>query len=188
MNLGRYVRRTAEHHPDAEAVVCGHVRLTYAELDDHSDRLAAALTGLGLSRGERVATLAANRAELVVTEVALYKAGLTRAPVNARLGDGEVAHLLRESDARVLLTDAAHLDTARRAVPGSGVKAVIGYDGPADLGPGYQELLAATPARPSTWSAPRTTSPSCTSPPAPPASSRQPCRRTAIGWPCCASR
>lgn len=79
MNLGRYVRRTAEHHPDAEAVVCGHVRLTYAELDDHSDRLAAALTGLGLSRGERVATLAANRAELVVTEVALYKAGLTRA-------------------------------------------------------------------------------------------------------------
>ncbi|MES4833316.1 AMP-binding protein, partial [Streptomyces anthocyanicus] len=55
MNLGRYVRRTAEHHPDAEAVVCGHVRLTYAELDDHSDRLAAALTGLGLSRGERVA-------------------------------------------------------------------------------------------------------------------------------------
>ncbi|MGQ4425719.1 AMP-binding protein [Streptomyces violaceoruber] len=63
----------------------------------------------------------------------------------ARLGDGEVAHLLRESDARVLLTDAAHLDTARRAMPGSGVKAVIGYDGPADLGPGYQELLAATP-------------------------------------------
>ncbi|MCL7367246.1 acyl-CoA synthetase [Streptomyces ardesiacus] len=145
MNLGRYVRRAAEHHPDAEALVCGGVRLTYAELDDHSDRLAAALTGTGLGRGERVATLAANRAELVVTEVALYKAGLTRAPVNARLGDGEVAHLLRESDARVLLTDAAHLDTARRAVPGSGVKHVIGYDGPSDLGPGYAHLLADTP-------------------------------------------
>ncbi|MEU9636840.1 long-chain fatty acid--CoA ligase [Streptomyces tendae] len=144
MNLGRYVRRTAGHHPDAEAVVCGRVRLTYAELDDRSDRLATALTGMGLRRGDRVATLAANRAELVVTEVALYKAGLTRAPVNARLGDGEVAHLLRESDARVLLADAAHLDTARRAVPASGVKAVIGYDGPADLGPGYAETLAAT--------------------------------------------
>ncbi|MFC9386756.1 acyl-CoA synthetase [Streptomyces venezuelae] len=148
MNLGRYVRRTAGHQPDAEAVVCGPVRLTYAELDDHSDRLATALRALGLRRGDRVATLAGNRAELVVTEVALYKAGLARAPINARLGATEVAHLLAESDARVLLTDAAHLDTARAAVPGSGVTTVLGYDGPCDLGPGYAETLAATEPEP----------------------------------------
>ncbi|MGY3847288.1 acyl-CoA synthetase [Streptomyces hydrogenans] len=148
MNLGRYVRRTAGHQPDAEAVVCGPVRLTYAELDDHSDRLATALRALGLNRGDRVATLAANRAELVVTETALYKAGLTRAPLNARLGTAEVAHLLAESDASVLLTDAAHLDIARAAVPGTGVKTVLGYDGPSDLGPGYAETLAGTEPQP----------------------------------------
>ncbi|MDI3404076.1 acyl-CoA synthetase [Streptomyces cavernicola] len=148
MNLGRYVRRTAGHHPDAEAVVCGPVRLTYAELDDRSDRLAAALRRLGLDRGDRVATLAANRAELVVTEVALYKAGLTRAPINARLGTGEVNQLLKESDARVLLTDAAHLEATRAATPGTGVKSVLGYDGPSDLGPGYADTLAATAPEP----------------------------------------
>ncbi|MFF1360562.1 long-chain fatty acid--CoA ligase [Streptomyces sp. NPDC058297] len=148
MNLGRYIRRTAGHQPDAEALVCGPVRLSYAELDDHSDRLATALRGLGLGPGERVATLAANRAELVVTEVALYKAGLTRAPINARLGTAEVAHLLTESDARVLLTDAAHVETAREAVPGTGVRTVVGYDGPSELGPGYAEILAATAAEP----------------------------------------
>ncbi|WP_380282046.1 long-chain fatty acid--CoA ligase [Kitasatospora purpeofusca] len=144
MNLGRYVRRTAGHHPDAEAVVCGSVRLTYAELDDQSDRLATALRGMGLDKGDRVATLSANRAELVVTEVALYKAGLARAPVNARLGDGEVAHLLRESGARVLLTDAGHLESARAAVPGSSVETVLCYDGPGELGPGYARTLADT--------------------------------------------
>lgn len=148
MNLGRYVRRSAGHHPDAEAVVCGPVRLTYGELDDQSDRLASALCGLGLTRGDRVATLAANRAELVVTEVALYKAGLARAPVNARLGDAEVAHLLRESEAQVLLTDAGHLDTARAALPGTSVKTVIDYDGPGDLGPGYADTLAGSAAGP----------------------------------------
>ncbi|WP_318209478.1 MULTISPECIES: long-chain fatty acid--CoA ligase [unclassified Streptomyces] len=148
MNFGRYVRRTAGHQPDAEAVVCGPARLTYAELDDHSDRLATALLALGLNRGDRVATLAGNRAELVVTEVALYKAGLARAPINARLGTAEVAHLLAESDARVLLTDAAHLDAARAAVPGTGVKTVLGYDGPNDLGPGYAETLAGTEPEP----------------------------------------
>ncbi|MFE2110336.1 long-chain fatty acid--CoA ligase [Kitasatospora sp. NPDC059463] len=144
MNLGRYVRRTAGHHPDAEALVCGPVRLTYAELDDRSDRLATALRAMGLDRGDRVATLAANRAELVVTEVALYKAGLARVPVNARLGEAEVAHLLRESEARVLLTDAGHLDTVRAALPGTNVKTVVCYDGPGELGPGYPQTLADT--------------------------------------------
>lgn len=148
MNLGRYVRRTSSHQPDAEAVVCGPTRLTYAALDEDSDRLATALRGLGLRKGDCVATLAANRAELVVTEVALYKAGMVRAPVNARLGEREVAHLLRESGARVLLADAAHLAAAQRAVPGSEVTTVIGYDGPGDPGPGYADVLAATAPEP----------------------------------------
>ncbi|WP_331767674.1 long-chain fatty acid--CoA ligase [Embleya sp. NBC_00896] len=148
MNLGRYVRRTSCHQPDAEAVVCGGTRMSYAELDENSDRLAVALRASGLRRGDRVATLAANRAELVVTEVALYKSGLARVPVNARLGVGEVAHLLRESGARVLLTDAAHLDTAREALPGTEVTTVFGYDGPSDLGEGYGEALGAAAREP----------------------------------------
>ncbi|MDT0278021.1 acyl-CoA synthetase [Blastococcus goldschmidtiae] len=145
MNLGRYVRRTASHQPTAEALVCGDTRLTYAELDEASDRLATALQALGLVRGDRVATLAGNCAELVVTEVALYKAGLTRAPINFRLGVEEVAHLLRESSARVLLVDAGRLEVARAALDGSTVETVVCYSGPTDLGPGYAELLAGAP-------------------------------------------
>ncbi|MFI1381839.1 long-chain fatty acid--CoA ligase [Embleya sp. NPDC020886] len=148
MNLGRYVRRTSSHQPDAEAVVCGDVRMSYAELDEGSDRLAVVLRAAGLRRGDRVATLAANRAELVATEVALYKAGLARVPVNARLGVAEVAHLLRESGAKALLADAAHLDTARQALPGTDVATVLGYDGPSDLGEGYPDALAAAAREP----------------------------------------
>ncbi|PZT69024.1 AMP-dependent synthetase [Streptomyces sp. SW4] len=148
MNLGRYVRRTAGHQPRAEAVVCGPARLTYAELDDHSDRLAGALHGLGLGKGDRVATLAANRAELVVTEVALYKAGMTRVPVNARLGAGEVAHLLRESGARAVLVDAEHLDPVRRALPGTGVKTVVGYDGADGADLSYQDMMSGNAGSP----------------------------------------
>jgi acyl-CoA synthetase (AMP-forming)/AMP-acid ligase II len=148
VNLGRYVRRSAAHQPTAEALVCGATRLTYAELDDASDRLATALQDLGLEPGDRVATLAGNCAELVVTEVALYKAGLTRAPINFRLGVEEVAHLLRESSARVLLVDAGRLEVARAALEGSTVETVLCTAGPTDLGPGYAELLAATTPTP----------------------------------------
>ena len=141
MNPGRYVRRTAAHHGGAQALVCGQDRLTYAELDEQSDRLATALHRLGLVKGECVATLSVNRVELVVAEVALYKAGLVRAPINARLGAGEVAHLLRESGARALLVDAAHHDTVRAALAETAVPSVIGLDGSSEFGPGYRQLL-----------------------------------------------
>ena len=156
MNLGRYVRRTRRHQPEAEAVICADTRLSYAGLDEDSDRLATALRALGLRKGDCVATLAANCAELVVVEIALYKAGLVRAPINARLGVTEVGHLLRESGARVLLVDAGHQQTARQALPGTPVRTVISLAGPDDpvddpgddLGPGYRALLADTEPEP----------------------------------------
>jgi acyl-CoA synthetase (AMP-forming)/AMP-acid ligase II len=148
VNLGRYVRRTRQHQPEAEAVVCAGTRLTYARLDEDSDRLATALRGTGLRQGDCVATLAANCAELVVVEIALYKAGLVRAPINARLGVTEVGHLLRESRAKVLIVDAEHQDTARQALPGTPVQTVISLAGPHGLGPGYRELLAGTEPEP----------------------------------------
>lgn len=144
MSLGRYVRRTRAHRPQAEAVICGDTRLTYAALDEDSDRLAAALRDRGLRKGDCVATLASNRAELVVAEIALYKAGLVRAPINARLGEQEVAHLLQESAARVLLLDAEHLRATGRAV--EELDAVVDFDGTGAAGTvGYRALLDAAP-------------------------------------------
>ncbi len=67
---------TAARRPDVDAVVTPTQTLTYRELDERSDRLAAALIGLGLERGERVLLQVDNRAETIVLWYGLLKAGL----------------------------------------------------------------------------------------------------------------
>ncbi|GAB3210867.1 Acyl-CoA synthetase (AMP-forming)/AMP-acid ligase II [Marinactinospora thermotolerans DSM 45154] len=120
MNLGGYLTRSARYWPDEPALVCGPRTWTYRELDATTDRLASALTDhLGLGRGDAVAALAWNRGELVEIEFALYKAGLLRVPINARLGPGEIEHILRDAPVRALLFDTAHRDIALAAIAGA---------------------------------------------------------------------
>ncbi|MFE3152202.1 class I adenylate-forming enzyme family protein [Streptomyces sp. NPDC059218] len=120
MNLGTYLTRSACYWPDATALVCGERSWTYPELEGAANRLASALTARGLRPGDAVASLAWNRGELVEVEFALYKAGLVRAPINARLGRGEIEHILRYAQVRVLVFDAAHREDALAAIEASG--------------------------------------------------------------------
>lgn len=120
MNLGTYLTRSARYWPDGTALVCGDLSWTYAQLDTRTNRLASALLARGLRPGDAVASLAWNRGELVEVEFALYKAGLPRAPVNARLGRGEIEHILRYAPVRVLVFDAAHREDALAAVAAAG--------------------------------------------------------------------
>jgi acyl-CoA synthetase (AMP-forming)/AMP-acid ligase II len=120
MNLGTYLTRSARYWPDAPALVCGDRSWTYAELDAATDRLASALIARGLRPGDAVASLAWNRGELVEVEFALYKAGLVRAPINARLGRGEIGHILGYAPVRALVFDAAHRDDALAAIEAAG--------------------------------------------------------------------
>ncbi|MCB5906184.1 AMP-binding protein [Streptomyces pinistramenti] len=133
MNLGTYLTRSARYWPDATALVCGERSWTYPELDGATDRLASALLARGLRPCDAVASLAWNRGELVEVEFALYKAGLVRAPINARLGRGEIEHILRYAPVRVLVFDAAHRADALAAIEAAdtGCLPVLLDDGPA---------------------------------------------------------
>ncbi|RBM14669.1 AMP-dependent synthetase [Prauserella sp. PE36] len=142
-NLGRLVARSASYWSDRDALVCGEQRWTYADLDRRSNRLASALASRGIGSGAAVATFASNRAELVEVEVALYKGGLLRVPVNHRLGREEARHILVDADVRMLLTDVAHAHTGREAIRGSGrdIPLVV-FDGDQPGAETYADLLA----------------------------------------------
>jgi crotonobetaine/carnitine-CoA ligase len=80
---------------------------TYAEMDRISDRIAAGIAGVGTGPGERVATLAANRPELLELFYGVAKSGAAQVPLNAYLKGEFLLHQLRQSRSRVLVTDAA---------------------------------------------------------------------------------
>ena len=120
MNLGTIITRSARYWPDHIAVADSQTRLTYAELERRSNRLASGLGTLGVATGEHVAILAANRVELVEAEVGLYKAAMVKVPINARLSVDEVVRVLEDSCSVVLITDASFaqaLATRRAELP-----------------------------------------------------------------------
>jgi acyl-CoA synthetase (AMP-forming)/AMP-acid ligase II len=108
MNLGRYISRSAVHFANHTALVFGEKRYTYAELDRRTNRLAQGLISLGLKPGDRVAVQSWNRPEIVELEVACYKAGFVRIPINARLSAGEAVEILNNAEVSAFLTDAKH--------------------------------------------------------------------------------
>ena len=97
MNLGKILSRSARYWPHNEAVVDSRQRLTYAQLEARSNRLATGLLKLGLEPGAHVAILAMNRVELVEAEVAFYKAAMVKVPINARLSPEEIVRVLDDS-------------------------------------------------------------------------------------------
>ncbi|MFH1057785.1 MAG: long-chain fatty acid--CoA ligase [Pseudomonadota bacterium] len=102
MNVGSLLATSAGKYPDRTAVVSEQGRLTFAQLDQRSDRLAAALLAGGLKRGDRVAMLFFNSQWFVEVYFATVKAGLVATPINFRLVAPEVKFILNDSGARIL--------------------------------------------------------------------------------------
>ncbi len=102
------LRSAAERHGDQEVLV-DHAtnpatRLTYAELRERVDQLAAALIDLGIAKGDRVAIWAPNCWEWVVALLGLQSAGAVLVPLNTRYKGIEAADILRRSGSRLLFT------------------------------------------------------------------------------------
>jgi acyl-CoA synthetase (AMP-forming)/AMP-acid ligase II len=85
--------------------VFGDAALTYRQLDERTDRLAAALARRGVRPGDNVAILMLNRTEVVEAFFGCHKAGATAVPVNFRLVLDEVDYILENCGAVGILAD-----------------------------------------------------------------------------------
>ncbi|GAA4791374.1 non-ribosomal peptide synthase/polyketide synthase [Streptomyces ziwulingensis] len=106
----------ARRTPDARALSDGDREVTYRELDGWSDRVAAALLADGLAAEDRVALLMDRRAELVVAQLAVLKAGGAYLPVDTRAPGERRAALLAQAGVTASLT-ADRVAAARHLPP-----------------------------------------------------------------------
>jgi acyl-CoA synthetase (AMP-forming)/AMP-acid ligase II len=91
--------------PDVEAVVCGSESLTYAEVADRVARLAAGLADLGVEPGDRVAVLHRNCHRMLEASFAVVHLGAVLVPLNCRLTASDLAFILDDTSAGVLVAD-----------------------------------------------------------------------------------
>jgi fatty-acyl-CoA synthase len=103
--LGRWLRDRALASPARVAIEHAGEGTTYASLEARSARLASALVGLGLRRGDRVATLTRNRPEQVELFFACASAALVLAPMSWRLAPGELAYQLDDAAPAALFVE-----------------------------------------------------------------------------------
>src|SRR5271170_7711151 len=98
----RFLRYAEQQYPKAEAVVCGKERFTYAQFAERVARLAGALRGSGVRKGDRVAFLSGNCHRLLEAYYGVVEAGAVLLPLNIRLAAQELAYILNDSGATVL--------------------------------------------------------------------------------------
>ncbi|GGC96985.1 acyl-CoA ligase (AMP-forming), exosortase A system-associated [Undibacterium terreum] len=103
------IRQTAALTPAAEALCYQAQRLNYAELEEQVGRFAQGLLQAGAGRGDRVAVYLEKRIETVVALFGASAAGAAFVPVNPLLKADQVAHIVNDCDARILVTSADRL-------------------------------------------------------------------------------
>ena len=109
--LPDWLTRSAENSPDREALVCGELRLTFGELWRQVEQMARRLAMAGAQSGTRVALLAHNSADYALAVHALTRLGAILIPLNTRLTREELRWQLADSQATLLIGDAAHRET-----------------------------------------------------------------------------
>ncbi|MFI7011779.1 amino acid adenylation domain-containing protein [Streptomyces sp. NPDC050145] len=126
-SLPHRVAERAAATPDAVAVTePGGTTLTYAELDTRANALAHRLAAEGVRPGTPVAVLQERSAHLVVTTLAVLKAGGAYVPLHTGYPEDRMRHVLSDTGAALLITDATHAATAARL----GVRTLTPDDGP----------------------------------------------------------
>ena len=99
------LRRWATEKPDHPALVCGTRRLSYAELESLSNRLAHVFSGYGLVHGDHIVSLCGNRAEALAIAWAACRSGLYLTPMPTTLSLPEAVQMARDATARLIIVD-----------------------------------------------------------------------------------
>ena len=141
MNLAHWLEAAGKDEPSRPALGQGtRVLRTYGEVAERVARMAGALQRFGLKPGERVAIAAKNSPDYLEALYAVWHAGLTAVPANAKLHGAELGYILEQSGARACFaSDGLDGEIAGHAPKSLERLIVIG-------GGEYRKLLAADPA------------------------------------------
>lgn len=146
LRVADVIRRQAAERGDMAAIRHGARTLTYRELDERSSRLAQALLASGVGRGSRVAHLDRTGPEVIELLFAASKIGAVVVPLNWRLAAPELARIVSDAAAPLLVAGSAFAATASALARNLQPPARV-----VEVGRAYEQWLAAHDAVDPGW-------------------------------------
>lgn len=120
------LREAAQKYKSKTALTMGNQRLSFAELDQASNKMANALVGLGVNKGDRVAMLLSNSPEFVISYFGVVKCGAIAVPLDTKYKLTELKALFADCQPNILISEDPYLAPVAVALPQlSSIKYVI---------------------------------------------------------------
>jgi long-chain acyl-CoA synthetase len=131
--LGPYPERTllddlaeaVAQRPEAPALLFKGRTISHGELDRRSDAFAAALAGLGVAKGDRVALLLPNCPQFLICELGAWKAGAVIHPLNPIYTEQELEGALRRTRAETIVVLTPFYGRVKAVQPGTALRRVV---------------------------------------------------------------
>ncbi len=117
MNLRQMLEQSAKRYGEKTAVAMGHNRLSYAHLDEASNKVANALVGMGVSKGDRVAMLLPNSPEFITVYFGVVKIGGIAVPLDTKYKLTELTSLFNDSQPKVLVAESLFWEPIAPSLP-----------------------------------------------------------------------
>ncbi|MDD2696538.1 MAG: AMP-binding protein, partial [Anaerolineales bacterium] len=123
--LTELLAESARKYPNSPCTIFHGARITYREMEEITDRLAAALAGLGVKKGDRVGILMPNTPQFVMAYFAILKAGGVVVATNPLYSPREIEHQVNDAGLKIMLVMSNFYNTIKKVQPQTGIRQVI---------------------------------------------------------------
>lgn len=146
MNTIEFLQISSAVVPDREALVevgGNNTRVLYGDMLPRVNRLANALQGLGVEKGEKIAVMSVNSADYVVTYYACAMLGVTFVPLNYRAKEEELTHMINISKSVAVFVSDRYHDLLEKIRPTlTDTKHFIAFDSEFEGYLSFKDLMA----------------------------------------------
>jgi acyl-CoA synthetase (AMP-forming)/AMP-acid ligase II len=124
-HLGYLIHDAVKLYPNRVALIQDDVQVTFRELDERADRTAGVVQAAGIQPGDRVGLFWTNEYHYVEALLGALRSGAVVVPMNIKLGDDSLDHVVRDSGMRLILSEPSLRDRASRLVMAPGESGLV---------------------------------------------------------------
>ena len=124
--LQQFLEASADNYPDHPALVLKGAKLTYRQLNESADQIAAALHATGFKKGDRAVIYMPNTPQFIISYYGILKAGGVVVATNPLYTERELTHQLQDCGAETVFVMSLFYEKLKKVQPHTSVKRIIG--------------------------------------------------------------